>query len=96
MPRKENSPARVARVEPLTRTRAFRGPFDYRLAEGQEEVDVGSVLRLPFGGRVMTGVVVGLAQKSELDGDRLAEPQAILPDTLPPDLVGVVMWVGQE
>jgi primosomal protein N' (replication factor Y) (superfamily II helicase) len=86
----------IARVEPLTRTRAVRGPFDYRLAEGQDTVEIGSVLRLPFGGRVMTGVVVELAEESAVDGDRLAEPQAVLPDTLAPDLVGLALWMAQE
>jgi primosomal protein N' (replication factor Y) len=86
----------IARVEPLTRTRAVRGPFDYRLAEGQDEVEVGSVLRLPFGGRVMTGVVVELAEDSEVENDRLAEPKAILPDALGPDLVELALWMAQE
>jgi primosomal protein N' (replication factor Y) len=86
----------IARVEPLTRTRAVRGPFDYRLAENQAEVGIGSVLRLPFGGRVMTGVVVALAEESELDAERLAEPQAVLPDTLNPDQVELALWMAQE
>ena len=86
----------IARVEPLTRTRALRGPFDYRLAQEHSEVDVGWVLRLPFGGRVMTGVVVELAHRSEVDDDRLAEPQAVLPDTLGPDLVELALWMARE
>ncbi|HEY1521480.1 MAG TPA: primosomal protein N' [Solirubrobacteraceae bacterium] len=86
----------IVRVEPLTRTRAVRGPFDYRLAAGQDAVEVGSVLRLPFGGRVMTGVVVELAEHSAVDGDRLVEPQAVLPDNLGPDLVSLALWMAQE
>jgi primosomal protein N' (replication factor Y) len=96
MPRKESFIPSIARVEPLTRTRAFRGPFDYRLAEDQDGVDVGSVLRLPFGGRVMTGVVVGLADQSDVADDRLVEPQAVLPDALGPDLVELGLWMAQE
>jgi primosomal protein N' (replication factor Y) (superfamily II helicase) len=96
MPAGRNFRPSIARVEPLTRTRAVRGPFDYRLGDGHDSVDVGSVLRLPFGGRVMTGVVVELAEESAVDGDRLAEPQAVLPDTLPPDLVELALWMAQE
>src|SRR5579884_2284064 len=86
----------IARVEPLTRTRAVRGPFDYRLAVEHEDVEVGSVLRVPFGGRSMLGVVVGLADESELDPERLAEPEAALPAVLPADLVELAMWMARE
>src|SRR5205085_2212653 len=67
----------IARVEPLTRTRAVRGPFDYR-TEGRD-LEVGTLLRVPFGRRAVTGVVVSLADDSELEPDRLAEPEAVLP-----------------
>src|SRR5437660_7678399 len=86
----------IARVEPLTRTRAVRGPFDYRLAADHNDVDVGSVLRLPFGGRVMTGVVVTLAHESDVEEERLAEPEAVLPDGLPADLVELALWLADE
>jgi primosomal protein N' (replication factor Y) len=86
----------IARVEPLTRTRAVRGPFDYRLGSDQDDVEVGSVLRVPFGGRSMLGVVVGLADESELEPARLAEPEAALPAVLPTDLVELAMWMARE
>ena len=62
----------IARVEPLTRTRAIRGPFDYRLRSDQLEVEVGSLLRVPFGRRRTLGVVVDIASHSELAPERLA------------------------
>ena len=89
-------PVPIARVEPLTRTRAVRGPFDYRLRSDQHEAEVGAVVRVPFGGRTMLGVVVSRAEDSELDPERLAEPIAVLPAHLRPDLVELAMWMARE
>jgi primosomal protein N' (replication factor Y) len=85
----------IARVEPLTRTRAVRGPFDYRLVAGQE-VAVGSLLRVPFGGRSSLGVVVELAERSELDADRLVEPEAVIGSGVGADLVALAGWMARE
>ncbi len=63
----------IAKVEPITTTRALRGPFDYRLPEGMADVGVGSLLMVPFANRRMLGVVVGLASESDLPAERLAE-----------------------
>jgi primosomal protein N' (replication factor Y) len=87
----------IARVEPLTTTRALRGPFDYRLRAGQEHVTVGSLLRVPFGSRrPLLGVVVELAPTSEIADDRLAEPIAVLGAGLTPDLVDLARWMAGE
>jgi primosomal protein N' (replication factor Y) len=86
----------IARVQPLTRTRAIRGQFDYRLRADQPEVVVGSVLRVPFGRRRTLGVVVELAPDSELELDQLAEPDAVLPAGVPPDLVALARWMAEE
>jgi len=86
----------IARVQPLTRTRAVRGPFDYRLGEHHGEVGVGSLLRVPFGHRRSLGVVVELAEHSELEPERLAEPEAVLPGSIPPDLVRLAGWMARE
>jgi primosomal protein N' (replication factor Y) (superfamily II helicase) len=85
----------IARVEPLTRTRAVRGPFDYRLAPGQD-VEVGSLLRVPFGARTSLGVVVELAERSELDPERLVEPEAVLGAGVGADLVALAGWMARE
>ena len=74
----------------------MRGPFDYRLRADQPDVEVGSLLRVPFGGRRSLGVVVGLSDRSELDPDRLIEPEAVLPDGLPADLVALAHWMARE
>jgi primosomal protein N' (replication factor Y) len=86
----------IARVEPLTRTRAVRGPFDYRLAAEHSGVGVGSLLAVPFGGRRALGVVTALAEVSELAPDRLAEPYAVLAPAAPADLVELAGWMAHE
>ena len=86
----------IAKVEPLTTARALRGPFDYRLREGEAEAGVGALLRIPFAGRSTLGVVVGLAERSEIEPERLAEPDAVLPGGPPPDLVELALWMASE
>jgi primosomal protein N' (replication factor Y) (superfamily II helicase) len=83
----------IARVEPLTTTRRLSGPFDYRV---DGDVGVGSVLRIPFGRQRLDGVVVELAETSELPDDRLAEPTAVLDDSVPADLVELARWMAVE
>jgi len=86
----------IARVEPLTRTRAVRGPFDYRLRPEQADVEVGALLRVPFGRQKTLGVVLELATESELALDRLAEPDAVLGPGVPPDLVELAGWIAEQ
>ncbi len=83
----------IAKVEPLTTARALRGPFDYRVTDG---VDVGSVLVVPFGPRRLLGVVVEVADSSDLPPDRLAEPIEALEADVPADLVRLGLWVAEE
>ncbi len=85
----------IARVQPLTRTRAVRGLFDYRVAP-EQAVSVGSLLRVPFGSRSSLGVVVELADRSELAPERLVEPEAVLGAGLRPDLVALADWMARE
>jgi primosomal protein N' (replication factor Y) len=87
----------IARVEPLTTTRALRGPFDYLLsAEQAEQVRVGSLLRVPFAHTRTLAVVTELAERSELELDRLAVPEAVLGPGLPGDLVELAEWIAHE
>jgi primosomal protein N' (replication factor Y) (superfamily II helicase) len=86
----------IAKVEPLTTARALRGPFDYRLPEAMSGVGVGSVLRVPFGRRRVLGVVVELADASELPPERLAEPIEALEAGAPPELVRLALWIARE
>ncbi len=87
----------IARVQPLTRTRAVRGPFDYALPPAiADQVGVGTLLRVPFHHRSELGVVVGLAEHSELAAERLSAPEAVLESGLPPDLVELAEWMARE
>src|SRR3954471_12048518 len=86
----------IAKVEPLLTTRNVSGPFDYRLPERMSEVEVGSVLVVPFGRRRVVGVVVGLAETSDLPDGRLAEPIEALEAGVPPELVKLGRWVGED
>jgi primosomal protein N' (replication factor Y) (superfamily II helicase) len=86
----------ILRVEPLTTARALRGPFDYRRPETMQEVGVGSVVRVPFGPRRILGVVVEVAEGSELPPERLSEPIEALEAGATPDLVRLGLWVARE
>ncbi len=86
----------ILKVEPLTTARALRGPFDYRRPAAMDDVGVGSVVRVPFGPRRLLGVVVELAESSELPPERLAEPIEALEAGAPAELVRLGLWVGHE
>jgi primosomal protein N' (replication factor Y) (superfamily II helicase) len=86
----------IAKVEPLTTARALRGPFDYRLPAAMADVEVGRVVRVPFGRRRLLGVVVELAESSELPPERLAEPLEALETGVPAELVRLGLWVARE
>ncbi|MEX2105474.1 MAG: primosomal protein N' [Solirubrobacterales bacterium] len=86
----------ILRVEPLTTARSLRGPFDYRQPETMDRLEVGSVVRVPFGPRRILGVVVELAEASELPPERLAEPIEALEAGATPELVELGLWVARE
>ena len=68
----------IARVQPLTTTRRLTGPFDYALPA--TPVEIGSVVRVPFGRQALDGVVVGLAESTEVPAEKLVTPTAVRPD----------------
>jgi primosomal protein N' (replication factor Y) (superfamily II helicase) len=86
----------ILRVEPLTTARALRGPFDYRRPEAMEGLEVGSLVRVPFGPRRLLGVVVELADTSELAPERLAEPIEALEAGASAEQVELGLWVARE
>src|SRR5215218_10362886 len=61
-----------------------------------DELEVGSVVRVPFGPRKLLGVVVELAETSELAPERLAEPLEALEAGAPAELVRLGLWVARE
>ena len=86
----------IAKVEPITTTRALRGPYDYRLPADMRGVGVGSLLMVPFANRRMLGVVVDLADESDLPPERLAEPIEALEAGTPAELVRLGLWVAER
>jgi primosomal protein N' (replication factor Y) len=91
------APLTIARVEPMTTARALRGPFDYRLPEElRGGVEVGSMLVVPFGRRQVLGVVVGLADSSEVAEEKLLAPLRALELGVPVDLVALAEWIAAE
>jgi primosomal protein N' (replication factor Y) len=86
---------RIARVEPLTTTRALTGPFDYRLP-AEHAVGPGTLLQVPFAGRRLTAVVLELADHSEVPEEKLAEPHTVLEARLPADLLALAGWIAAE
>src|SRR5438477_8872252 len=88
----------IAQVEPMTTARALRGPFDYVLPEELRggAVDVGSMLVVPFGRRQVLGVVVGLAERSEVAEEKLLAPLRALELGVPGELVELAAWIAAE
>ncbi|HEX3801615.1 MAG TPA: primosomal protein N' [Solirubrobacteraceae bacterium] len=86
----------IARVIPLTQTRAIKGLFDYKLPSALDEVEVGSLLRVPFSGRTILAVVAEMATSSDVAPEKLALAQELLPAQLPPDLVRLAVWMARE
>ena len=90
------SATQIVKVEPLTTARALRGPFDYLLPARLAGVGVGSLLLVPFGRRRVLGVVVDLAERSELPPERLIEPIEALEAGASPEQVALGLWVARE
>jgi primosomal protein N' (replication factor Y) len=88
----------IAQVEPMTTARALRGPFDYRLPEELRggAVEVGSMLVVPFGRREVLGVVVGLAESSEVATEKLLAPLRALELGVPAEMVALAEWIAAE
>ena len=82
----------------MTTARALRGPFDYRLPEELRGgvVDVGSMLVVPFGRREVLGVVVGLADSSDVAAEKLLAPLRALELGVPAEMVELADWIAKE
>jgi primosomal protein N' (replication factor Y) len=73
-----------------------RGTFDYLIPADGPEVGVGSLLRIRFGRQRCLGVVSELSSESELPMGRLAEPEQVLEDSIPSELVELASWMARE
>jgi primosomal protein N' (replication factor Y) len=94
---REAAAAAVVRVEPITPARTLRGPFDYSLPEElRGDVEVGSMLVVPFGRRRLLGVVTGFGITSEVPREKLLPPLRALELGVPTELVALAEWVARE
>src|SRR2546423_171897 len=59
-------------------------------------VEVGSMLLVPFGSRRLLGVVVELAEESDIPAERLVAPLRALETGVPADLVSLGLWMAEE
>ena len=59
-------------------------------------MDVGSIVRVPFGRQALDGVVVGLAGTTDVPPEKLVTPTAVREDSLPPELVELALWMADE
>ena len=53
-------------------------------------------MRIPFGHQKLDGVVVELADASEVPAEKLVAPTAVGADTVPADLVELALWMAAE
>ncbi len=59
-------------------------------------MDVGSVVRVPFGRQKLDGVVVELAATSEVPAEKLVRAAGVREESVPVDLVGLALWMAGE
>jgi primosomal protein N' (replication factor Y) len=84
----------IARVQPLTTTRRLSGLFDYLPPEAP--VEVGSVVSVPFGRQRLDGVVVELADTTDVPEEKLVRAAGVREDSVPPELVELALWMAGE
>ncbi|WP_219837730.1 primosomal protein N' [Paenibacillus sp. R14(2021)] len=89
----------IAKVIVDVPSRATDRPFDYAIPEDLIGwVEVGSRVGVPFGGRVLQGFVIGIAEFADIEVKKL-KPIAELLDHLPPlssDLVELAQWISDK
>jgi len=96
-PPQADAPPALAHVEPITTARALKGPFDYLLPEEMRgHVERGSTLVVPFAHRQLLGVVVGLAERSEVLEAKLLAPVRVLEPGIPVELLELAEWIAAE
>lgn len=88
----------IARVIPLTQTRAITGLYDYLLAPDlvRRGAGVGSLLRVSFARRTLPAVIAEITERSELPPERLVSATEMLDARLPAELVELAVWLAGE
>ena len=88
----------IAQVEPMTSTRALRGPFDYRLPEELARAASTSARCwwCRSGAARCSAWSSGLADSSEVAEEKLLAPLRALELGVPADLVALAEWIAAE
>lgn len=94
--RERHQPAAPAFVQVALRL-PLRKEFTYRLPQGMHAA-VGNRVRVPFRGRDLPGVVVGVADTSDLDPQKLRDVTQVLDERvlLPPTLLKLARRMAQD
>src|SRR5271156_2498032 len=81
----------------MTTAPALLRPLHHLLpGEQSEGGEVGAILGGPSGSRKVLGVVVGLADSSEVADEKLLAPLRALELGVPADLVALAEWIAAE
>lgn len=88
----------IAKIIPQTRLPRGFNFFDYLIPpEMNGKITAGSLVRVPFGGREIDGIVFEKADSSELETAKLKNISAVLDaQYLPSGLVSLIGWVSDD
>ncbi|MBW7474165.1 primosomal protein N' [Paenibacillus oenotherae] len=89
----------IAKVIVDVPSRGTDRPFDYEVPDKLAGwVEVGSRVGVPFGGRVVQGFVIGLAEFADVDRAKLKAISELLDHNPPlsPDLIELAQWISEK
>ena len=81
--------AEVAVFRPINRTFEYSSPDDLK-----REISVGSVCRLPFRGESVRGVVLGLDEEPDYEGEQKKLKEVITEEPLAPEVIDLARWLS--
>ncbi|UVI27837.1 primosomal protein N' [Paenibacillus spongiae] len=89
----------IAKVIVDVPSRQTDRPFDYEVPKDMQGwLEVGSRVGVPFGGRVVQGFVVAVAETAAVDSKKLKAVAELLDHTPPlsPDLIQLAEWISDK
>ncbi|GGD65056.1 primosomal protein N' [Paenibacillus nasutitermitis] len=89
----------IAKVIVDVPSRQTDRPFDYEVPqEWAGWIEIGSRVGVPFGGRVVQGFVISLAEWADVDRSKLKPIAELLDHTPPlsPDLIELAQWISDK
>ncbi|MBO9534662.1 MAG: primosomal protein N' [Solirubrobacteraceae bacterium] len=84
----------VARVLPLVTARGLPGELDYLEESGA--AGVGTVVRIPLGGRAVDGIVVARANETDVPAEKLKAVEAVEERSTTSELVDLARWLADD